>query len=787
MDSATFVKNLRMMVSRGNDFSDVIRDVFGEEFVENSVVQVRVPHYRDNQFVIQFSMKQEHMGNSPFREYVVESISKLSIETNVWDTNDTPLIVTFNPDVNYCTDSTGNLALRIPMLKNISTTKAGLKAVLEYVRDTYRKPVSNGCVKAFVAYNELFWVSKRSTSDKVAQEGDKWFLAGSLAAFERAWVTREDRQWIHTSRDTAEFRRRGPEWYKRDLFTPIHFEYHQETDTLGAVSLYELNWLVPITYRSFTRPNGDVVYTMQQLPYATYYTKGVQGYSDKIEKFLEETDLFRLGSVDLYSYRTRSEIPFLGWELEACSNQSERGRENTALEFKKLLDKLVICKSDSSIRPEGFETVSVPATLDFWKEAPLSDALNTMRSSPFNMRSYEHSSCGFHVHVSRTALSVLDLQKMERFMHNPNNRDFLSQVAGRGPCTYATYAEDTLFRRKTPVNNEPSFGDPTRWLGPYDTVEGRYYGVSPDDPFSRTCFRLAYNLGLSILVRLGATGSLMFTMFSKMLSHPVTNFAVKMDLKRGLENYTGLHQELSEDQFLQELYSMWSTRSNDPSAYHNYIRAILMDQYLDRFDFGDKKKYAWNAGLRKSNVTFKREMNFQACRELKGPVGKQIAGRYDVLNTGNQATVEFRLFKGTMNPDSIYRYLEFVDAIVRFVPSTSATDEGVHYSAFIGWLTKDAFNVARYNHLIAFLVKKEFVERSSVRRRDLPVPQENDGTILKGAPKKKKKDTPIEEAPPIVLGELSIVEVAEDTEDYGSHCGNPECDTCNHEYGRIEY
>jgi hypothetical protein len=170
-----------------------------------------------------------------------------------------------------------------------------------------------------------------------------------------------------------------------------------------------------------------------------------------------------------------------------------------------------------------------------------------------------------------------------------------------------------------------------------------------------------------------------------------------------------------------------------PSAGNRWtLRAAMETLYPGRFDFEAATprpvENNWRAAPRKSKAPYDRKLNKHACNVLVSPLGKAAAGRYDVLNTSNKNTVEFRLFKGTMNPDSVFRYLEFVDAIVRFVPSTSATDKGVDYQAFIHWLSKDSFNVMRYKNLIAFLVGRNYIERAKIRKRDLPCPKEDDGS-----------------------------------------------------------
>lgn len=89
-----------------------------------------------------------------------------------------------------------------------------------------------------------------------------------------------------------------------------------------------------------------------------------------------------------------------------------------------LIKGFAILKRDSSIT-QGFEIVSAPCSLDvhkvqwedFFKNLP-----DTVRAEP---------TCGMHVHISRVRLSDLQVAKMLKFLHNPNNDKFVTTIAGR--------------------------------------------------------------------------------------------------------------------------------------------------------------------------------------------------------------------------------------------------------------------------------------------------------------------------------------------------------------------
>ena len=82
--------------------------------------------------------------------------------------------------------------------------------------------------------------------------------------------------------------------------------------------------------------------------------------------------------------------------------------------------------------------------------------------------------------------------------------------------------------------------------------------------------------------------------------------------------------------------------------------------------------------------------------------------RYEALNFQNRSTVEFRMFRGTLNAETFFATLEFVDSVVEFVKTAStadlASDIPEAWRKYIGYLSgKD------YQYLNAYLTKKELL------------------------------------------------------------------------------
>ena len=84
------------------------------------------------------------------------------------------------------------------------------------------------------------------------------------------------------------------------------------------------------------------------------------------------------------------------------------------------------CKHDGSLN-EGFEIVSHPATWQWWKEH---DFKWTGLVQKEGFRSYNTTTCGMHVHVSRSWFKPLDILKLLTFFRD--NEDFILRMSRRG-------------------------------------------------------------------------------------------------------------------------------------------------------------------------------------------------------------------------------------------------------------------------------------------------------------------------------------------------------------------
>ena len=83
---------------------------------------------------------------------------------------------------------------------------------------------------------------------------------------------------------------------------------------------------------------------------------------------------------------------------------------------------------------------------------------------------------------------------------------------------------------------------------------------------------------------------------------------------------------------------------------------------------------------------------------------KQGWYRYAAVNFCNHRTIEFRLFKGTLNYPRFMATLEWVDALVRWVKTWEAPTDDKSWVAFCQYL---AANSERYSTCIEYLKHRE--------------------------------------------------------------------------------
>lgn len=166
--------------------------------------------------------------------------------------------------------------------------------------------------------------------------------------------------------------------------------------------------------------------------------------------------------INSYSYKPRpyffgTASYHMGFELEVESDGNSR-RDGAEVVTNALGERIYL-KEDGSLS-DGFEIVTHPHSLDEYQRNFDWSALNQLRRLGF--RSWDTSSCGLHVHVSRTAFGFAhkrsDIVKVQahelRFMKliYDNDRQ-ISRLAGR-KSSYATFDDKGHLVNKIKYGNQ---------------------------------------------------------------------------------------------------------------------------------------------------------------------------------------------------------------------------------------------------------------------------------------------------------------------------------------------
>lgn len=147
--------------------------------------------------------------------------------------------------------------------------------------------------------------------------------------------------------------------------------------------------------------------------------------------------------VSYSSYIKDRNTVYMGVELEMGSAEDEYDRDKAAGLINREMNDLFHLESDCSIEAYGFETISIPLEWEDWqhKKTTMSRLYEIYRQNGL----YACDSCGFHIHVSKCALSSLQWKALAWFMlkHKP----IFEQIAGREEnWDYARFASGRFDR-----------------------------------------------------------------------------------------------------------------------------------------------------------------------------------------------------------------------------------------------------------------------------------------------------------------------------------------------------
>jgi hypothetical protein len=173
------------------------------------------------------------------------------------------------------------------------------------------------------------------------------------------------------------------------------------------------------------------------------------------------------------SSRAEPGVLYMGAEIEICKI------DDMVTDFLERCEPegrdFVYFKEDASISPEGAELVTMPATLEGFEKVFPFEQLDWARK--YGARSFYYSSCGFHIHVSRSAFTPSHMWKFVRFQLN--NPYLCQRVAQRDESSYASWHFDDSEKQSLPEYVKGTKSNGRRYLAinfqNHDTVELRYF------------------------------------------------------------------------------------------------------------------------------------------------------------------------------------------------------------------------------------------------------------------------------------------------------------------------
>ena len=80
------------------------------------------------------------------------------------------------------------------------------------------------------------------------------------------------------------------------------------------------------------------------------------------------------------------------------------------------------------------------------------------------------------------------------------------------------------------------------------------------------------------------------------------------------------------------------------------------------------------------------------------------------MNITNRNTIEFRIFKGNLQENSFFRYVEFVDCLSYFVKQTSFKTNSLKYWHLIKYIQENTELKKIYSNLFSWLKIKGYFD-----------------------------------------------------------------------------
>ena len=147
----------------------------------------------------------------------------------------------------------------------------------------------------------------------------------------------------------------------------------------------------------------------------------------------EEEPIVCSSDINQYHYKPRAiffkvsdkDDVYLGLELEVERGNSDVSHSDMA---KLIANDFLYFKRDGSLT-NGFEIVTHPMTISYIKQNKnaWADILHQLRTNKY--RSYDTSTCGMHIHISKNAFTTWHLYRFMKFF--VDNSDFVTKISQR--------------------------------------------------------------------------------------------------------------------------------------------------------------------------------------------------------------------------------------------------------------------------------------------------------------------------------------------------------------------
>lgn len=153
----------------------------------------------------------------------------------------------------------------------------------------------------------------------------------------------------------------------------------------------------------------------------------------------------------------------------------------------------------------------------------------------------------------------------------------------------------------------------------------------------------------------------------------------------------------------------WST---DTCGLHvHYSRAELSDAHIARIVCLVNASHNRNFMHVIAGRTGDRWSKFEHKDYITPMQGRE---KYEAVNLLHAHTIEFRIFRGTLKKESLFKALEFVDAVVKFCGQTTDPNRAMRRSSLVRYITT---HQERYPHLFAFIEAKWFGRHHSLAEK----------------------------------------------------------------------